>query len=162
MRAPLPLLAAAAALSLVTATAEAVVAFPDPVALGETEVLTQSFTDSYADQASFTIATEGDVTVQIYGLTDSLFSAGAIFEDQSAFGFGNLVAGTGSVGSLVISGLDAGTYELDLIATTFPATLKGTFGVNVTLTPVPAGLALLAPALVGLGWVGWRRKAMPA
>ena len=156
MRLTLTSLLAAATVTF-AGSAGAIVAFPDSVAFGETEVLTQSFTDAYADQATFTTEADGNVLVQVYGLTDSLATAAAVYEDTSAFAFGNIVNDAGSVGSFTLAGLTAGTYTLDLIGTTFPATLKGTFGVNVTLTPIPAGALLLGSAVGGLGLLASRR-----
>lgn len=71
---------------------------------------------------------------------------------------GPVFPGNGTVSSsLVFAGLTAGaTYTIKIAGTIFGD--AAAYQVAISITPIPAALLMLAPALAGLGYVGYRRR----
>ena len=61
------------------------------------------------------------------------------------------------VSGAAFAGLAAGDYTLEVTGTIFGATAN--YDVKVGITPIPAAAMMLAPALIGLGYFGYRRRA---
>jgi hypothetical protein len=117
----------------------AVVVTPQPLSLGETA--SGVTVAPVSDGITIVIADSGTLTFSADFLTGS---------GDYAFSY----AGEFALNApLVLAGLAPGSYTVS-----FAATGNGIVGITAVLTPIPAAAALLAPALLGLGYVGMRRR----
>lgn len=134
---------------------------------------TLSIGDSYSDTVNFKGAVynryamkvdqDSTVNVTLTGLTSTIKNIADYFKTSGAVGVGtqykdSTVAGDIASIAFSFSALAGKTYFSDIAAFTYLKNQTGSVDFGVTVTPVPAALALFAPALAGLGYVGMRRR----
>jgi hypothetical protein len=127
---------------------------------------TWTFSLSVPTTAGFVLESAVPVKLGVPGvtsLTTSLFSAlgGAALASTNTL----LTLPGGSVfQSLSFAGLATGDYILQtvangLVGASFSGTVSVSPGGGGPITPIPAALPLFGSALLGLGGLGWRKKA---
>lgn len=156
------LVTGAALLAAGMSSGHAALSFPRDVDIGDTQNLVIDYVDTSSAWADLVTLRDGNLKVEVFGLSDVVLASTAALDTAFAVGIGNVNNG-GTIGVFTVANLAAGSHRFDLASSisdpdaTCGTTCLGTYAIRVTLTPVPAAAALLLPALAGLGFAARRR-----